>query len=190
MSARILLVDDHEIVREGIRMLISRSRPEWEICGEAANGNDAVEAIKNLKPDVVVLDITMPGLSGLEVASQVTKLNLGSRVLMFTMHESEMLHGEVRRTGAQGYVLKSQAARDLIRAIDTLLAGGSFFGPQSVSTPPGGRREKGPGEPGLGMVHRRARLFRRSAGTLRLRNPGPLDEPFSGSFWEKRCCAL
>jgi DNA-binding NarL/FixJ family response regulator len=128
MPARILIADDHEIVREGIRMLISRSRPEWEICGEAANGNDAMEAIKSLKPDVVVLDITMPGMSGLEVSSHVTKLDLASRVLIFTMHESEMLPGEVRRTGAQGYVLKSQAARDLIRAIDALLAGGTFFG--------------------------------------------------------------
>ena len=128
MPARILIADDHEIVREGIRMLISRSRPEWEICGEAANGKDAMEAIQRLKPDVVVLDITMPGMSGLEVSSQVTKLDLASRVLIFTMHESEMLPGEVRRTGAQGYVLKSQAARDLIRAIDALLAGGTFFG--------------------------------------------------------------
>jgi DNA-binding NarL/FixJ family response regulator len=128
MPARILIADDHEIVREGIRMLISRSRPEWEICGEAANGSEAMEAIKSLKPDVVVLDITMPGMSGLEVSSQVTKLDLASRVLIFTMHESEMLPGEVRRTGAQGYVLKSQAARDLIRAIDALLEGGTFFG--------------------------------------------------------------
>jgi DNA-binding NarL/FixJ family response regulator len=128
MPARILIADDHEIVREGIRMLISRSRPEWEICGEAANGSEAMQAIKVLKPDVVVLDITMPGMSGLEVSSQVTRLDLASRVLIFTMHESETLPGEVRRTGAQGYVLKSQAARDLIRAIDALLEGGTFFG--------------------------------------------------------------
>jgi hypothetical protein len=107
------------------------------------------------------------------------------------MHESEMLHGEVRRTGAQGYVLKSQAARDLIRAIDTLLAGGSFFGPQSVSTPPAGRRERGPGEPGLRMVHRRPRLFRRSAGAPRPRNLVRQTSPFSTSLvWTKRCCAL
>jgi DNA-binding NarL/FixJ family response regulator len=180
MTARILIVDDHEIVREGIRMLISRSRPEWEICGEAANGSDAVEAIKNLKPDVVVLDITMPGLSGLEVASQVTKLDLGSRVLMFTMHESEMLHGEVRRTGAQGYVLKSQAARDLIRAIDTLLAGGSFFdGPQSVSTGPGNDRERGPGKPGFGMVPNRRHRVRRSVCAHARCSPVRRKSPFS-----------
>lgn len=139
MSARILIVDDHAIVREGIRMLIARSRPKWEICGEAANGNDALEAIKDLKPDVIVLDITMPGMSGLEVAAKVATLDLGSRVLMFTMHESEMLPAEVRKAGAQGYVLKSQATRDLIRAIDMLLAGDTFFGPGSVPGPRGDR---------------------------------------------------
>ncbi|MCU1297194.1 MAG: DNA-binding response regulator [Acidobacteriaceae bacterium] len=121
-------------------MLIARSRPEWEICGEAANGNEALEAIKSLKPDVVVLDITMPGMSGLEVAAKVATLDVGSRVLMFTMHESEMLPSEVLKAGAQGYVLKSQATRDLIRAIDTLLAGDTFFGPESVSEPGSGTR--------------------------------------------------
>ena len=73
MSARILIVDDHEIVREGIRTLIVRSRPDWEICGEASDGEQAVKAIVALKPDVVVLDITMPKLSGLEAASQIAK---------------------------------------------------------------------------------------------------------------------
>ena len=130
MPARILLVDDHEIVREGIRTLIARSRPEWEICGEAGNGEEALEAVKTLKPDVVILDITMPKMNGLEAAPQIAKLGLGCRVLMFTMHDSERLSGEVRQAKAQGLVLKSQAARDLIRAVDRLLAGGTFFGSQ------------------------------------------------------------
>jgi DNA-binding NarL/FixJ family response regulator len=130
MSARILLVDDHEIVREGIRTLISRSRPEWKICGEARDGEEALEAVRNLKPDVVILDITMPKMSGLEAASRIAKLGLGCRVLMFTMHDSERLSGEVRQAEAQGLVLKSQAARDLIRAVDRLLDGGTFFSPQ------------------------------------------------------------
>jgi DNA-binding NarL/FixJ family response regulator len=130
MPARILLVDDHEIVREGIRTLIARSRPEWEICGEAGNGEEALEAVKTLKPDVVILDITMPKMSGLEAAPQIAKLGLGCRVLMFTMHDSERLSSEVRQAEAQGLVLKSQAARDLIRAVDRLLAGGTFFGSQ------------------------------------------------------------
>ena len=134
MPARILLVDDHEIVREGIRTLIARSRPEWEICGEARNGEEALEAVKTLKPDVVILDITMPKMSGLEAAPQIAKLGLGCRVLMFTMHDSRRLAMDVRQAKAQGLVLKSQAARDLIRAVDRLLAGGTFFAtPQDVA---------------------------------------------------------
>ena len=128
MATKILIVDDHEIVREGIRTLIARARPQWEIIGEANRGVQAIEMCETLKPDVIVLDITMPGMSGLEVASKMAASRLPCRVLMFTMHESEMLSGEVRQAGAHGFVLKSQAARDLIRAIDCLLAGGTFFG--------------------------------------------------------------
>lgn len=129
MAARILIVDDHEIVREGIKTLISRERPQWEVCGEASTAQQALEATRRLRPDVTVLDITMPGLSGLEVASSI--FELGSRVLMFTMHESEHLSSEVSRAGAQGFVLKSQANKDLIRAIERLLGGGTFFGSES-----------------------------------------------------------
>jgi len=136
MPARILIVDDHEIVREGIRTLIVRSRPDWEICGEASDGEQAVKAIVALKPDVVVLDITMPKLSGLEAAAQIGKIGLRSRVLMFTMHESERLSIEVRQAKAQGFVLKSQAARDLIRAIVCLLSGGTFFGSECEAQAP------------------------------------------------------
>src|SRR6478672_6111212 len=130
MPIRILLVDDHEIVREGIRTLIARSRPEWEICGEAKDGEEALEAVRTLKPDIVILDITMPRMSGLEAAPRIAELGLGCRVLMFTMHDSERLSREVRQAEAQGLVLKSEAARDLIRAVDRLLAGGTFFNSQ------------------------------------------------------------
>jgi DNA-binding NarL/FixJ family response regulator len=130
MAARILLADDHEIVREGIRTLIARSRPEWEICGEARDGEEALEAVRNLKPDVVILDVTMPKMSGLEAAPRIAKLGVGCRILMFTMHDSERLASEVRQAEAQGLVLKSQAARDLIRAVDRLLDGGTFFSPR------------------------------------------------------------
>lgn len=128
MPVKILIVDDHEIVREGVRTLIVRSRPEWKIVGEASGGAQAIEMCKTLYPDVLVLDITMPGMSGLEAASAIADLGSGCRVLIFTMHESQQLVGEVRQVGAHGLVLKSQAARDLIRAIDSLLAGGTFFG--------------------------------------------------------------
>jgi DNA-binding NarL/FixJ family response regulator len=129
MAARILIVDDHEIVREGIRTLLRRIRPEWVVCGEAKNGKEAVEAAAALTPDILILDVTMPVMSGLEAAARIARMGLASRVLIFTMHETKSLINEVRATGAQGYVVKSQASRDLIVAIDRILAGGTFFGP-------------------------------------------------------------
>jgi DNA-binding NarL/FixJ family response regulator len=132
MTSRILIVDDHEIVREGIRTLLSRSRPQWEIVGEAVNGQLAIDAVKNLKPDVVILDVTMPVMSGLEAAPRIVALNTGTRILIFTMHQSETFVSEVRSAGAQGYVVKSQASRDLILAIDALLSGGTFFSSNDI----------------------------------------------------------
>ncbi len=125
---KILVVDDHEIVREGIRTLLYRSRPDWDICGEASNADEALNAVKQLEPDILILDITMPGISGLEVARQISTMGLRCRILVFTMHDSERLQTEVRGVGAHGYVLKSQAAHDLIFAIEHVLAGGTFFG--------------------------------------------------------------
>ncbi len=114
MPARILIADDHEVVRQGVRAMILRSRPQWEICGDAANGDEALQAIQALKPDVAVLDITMPGMSGLEVAYEVNRRHLPTALLMFTMHESSRLVGEIREAGAQGFVSKSCAGRDLL----------------------------------------------------------------------------
>jgi DNA-binding NarL/FixJ family response regulator len=127
MKPKILVVDDHEIVREGIRRLLTRSRPEWEICGEAANGEQAVGAVEQIRPDVVILDISMPGMGGLEAASRIAKMGLGCRTLIFTMHESNRLEAEIRDIGAHGYVQKSQAARDLVVAIERVLQGETFF---------------------------------------------------------------
>jgi two-component system nitrate/nitrite response regulator NarL len=134
MTSRILIVDDHEIVREGIRTLLNRARPQWEICGEATNGQLAIEAVKNLKPDLIILDVTMPVMSGLEAAPRIVALSLGTRILIFTMHQSETFANEVRHAGGHGYVVKSQASRDLILAIDSLLAGGTFFSPVDISS--------------------------------------------------------
>lgn len=143
MKARILIVDDHEIVREGIRTLLMRTRPEWEICGEAANASEAIEAVKMLAPDLVVLDITMPSVSGIDVAREIRGMNAPSRILMFTMHDSTQLDAEVREAGADGFVLKSQAIRDLVIAIEMLLAGGTFFGSPGTTDPP--KRNKASG---------------------------------------------
>ena len=128
MPVRILIVDDHEVVREGVRMILNKARPQWEICGEAINGRDAIDAAANLKPDIVLLDITMPGMSGLDAASQIARLDVAGPILIFTMHESGELANDAKRVGARGYVTKSHAARHLVLAIETLLSGGTFFG--------------------------------------------------------------
>jgi DNA-binding NarL/FixJ family response regulator len=127
VPVRILIADDHDVVREGVRAIL-RKRPDWEICGEAANGQEAVSQIESLQPDVVILDITMPKMSGLDVARKIVHNIPRSRVLMFTMHDSETVEQAVRGSGAHGLVLKLNAARDLVKAVDTLVEGGTFFG--------------------------------------------------------------
>lgn len=128
MGAKILVVDDHEVMRRGVRSLIEESGREWEVCGEAATGAQAIEAAQVLGPDVVILDISLPGMSGIEAASRIAATARGCRVLLFTMYESKRLAAEARGSGARGYVLKSQAAHHLIRAIEAVLAEGNFFG--------------------------------------------------------------
>jgi two-component system, NarL family, invasion response regulator UvrY len=138
--ARLVIADDHEIVREGIRRILIRLRPDWEICGEAASGTEAIELATTLKPNIVVLDITMPGMSGLEAARRIARSNVGCRILIFTVHDSDWLKTEIRDAGGHGYVQKSQVARDLITAIEVLLEGGTFFGEAGPETPQGGTR--------------------------------------------------
>jgi DNA-binding NarL/FixJ family response regulator len=130
MSARILIADDHEVVRQGIRTILS-AKHDWEICGEAVNGQEAVKLANELKPDAIIMDITMPVMSGLEAARQLSKSKDAPPILIFTMHESRSLADSVQDTGARGFVFKSRAARDLIQALETLLHGGTYFGPDS-----------------------------------------------------------
>ncbi len=132
MKANVMIVDDHEIVREGIRGLLNSSRPDWTICAEASDGQQAIEAAARLRPDVIILDLTMPGMNGFEVASHITKRKLNTRILIFTMHSSDELSEEIRKAGAHGYVQKSQASRDLVDAIECLLQGGTFFEAERV----------------------------------------------------------
>src|SRR5258708_12464873 len=128
MSAKILIVDDHYVVRQGVRSILAE-RPEWEICGEAATGEEAVDAATTLRPDVVILDVTMPGISGLDAASRIIALGTGARILIFTMHESQRMAADVREAGAHGLLQKSQPARDLILPPHRLL-------PPDPSSPP------------------------------------------------------
>jgi DNA-binding NarL/FixJ family response regulator len=134
MPAKIMIVDDHEVVRQGVRTIL-RARPQWEIVGEASNGKEAVDLAKKLDADVIIMDITMPEMSGIEATREIAKLKLRSAVLIFTMHESKNLADTVREAGAQGFVLKSHAARDLLEALETLLGGGSFFGREAGKLP-------------------------------------------------------
>ncbi len=133
MAVRILMVDDHEILREGVRSLLAKFRPDWQIVGEAADGDQVMSLTRSLNPDIIILDITMPKVSGLEACVRMRKAGLKIPVLIFTTHESATLDSEVRRAGAQGYVLKSQAARSLVAAIDAIMSGGSFYGAPSES---------------------------------------------------------
>src|SRR6185503_15992782 len=127
MSAlRLLVVDDHAVVRRGVRALLE-SRPGWEICGEAVDGQDAIRKAADLKPDIVVLDISLPGLNGLEATSRILKESPKSEVLILTMHHSEELAQQVIKAGARGYVLKSDADQSLVAAIDKLSQHQTFF---------------------------------------------------------------
>lgn len=135
MPVSIFLADDHEVVRQGLRTIL-KARPEWNISGEAENGQNTIRDVQDLRPDVLILDITMPVMSGLEVTQELSKSLPGTRILIFTMHDSKSLVKAVRKAGARGYVLKSRAARDLIRAVEALLKGDTFFGSDSVGESP------------------------------------------------------
>ena len=114
---RILVADDHDIVRQGLRSLL-QSRPGWEVCGEASNGREAVDMCMELKPEIVITDIAMPQMTGLEATRQILKANPKTQVIILTMHESEELLREVLDAGARGYVLKTDKGRELISAVD------------------------------------------------------------------------
>ena len=125
-AARILIADDHELLRRGLVAELSQV-PGWIVVAEVANGRAAVASAAVLKPDLVVLDLTMPELNGLEAARQILTADASMRILILTAHESEQLVREVLSVGARGYVLKSDAGRILVVALQALLAGGSFF---------------------------------------------------------------
>jgi DNA-binding NarL/FixJ family response regulator len=119
MPVRILVADDHHVVRTGLRALLE-SKSGWQVCAEAANGREAVEKARELKPDVAVLDIGMPLLNGVEATRQIRKLSPKTEILILTMHDSDLLVQEVLAAGALGYILKDDADRNLIAAVDSL----------------------------------------------------------------------
>ena len=122
----ILIADDHEVARQGIRALLE-SHPGWEVCAEAKDGREAVELATNSKPDIALLDIGMPNLNGLDAARQILAMSPAIRILILTMHDAEQVVREVLAAGARGFVLKSDAARDLVDAVDALQHRRTFF---------------------------------------------------------------
>jgi DNA-binding NarL/FixJ family response regulator len=121
-----LVADDHEIVRRGLKALLE-AQPEWEVVAEAVTGREAVEKAKQTTPEVAILDVGMPDLNGLEATRQVLKALPSTEVLILTMHESEQIVREVLDAGARGYVLKSDAGRDLVAAVEALCQHRTFF---------------------------------------------------------------
>jgi DNA-binding NarL/FixJ family response regulator len=124
----ILIADDHEVVRRGIRALLE-ARPDWKICGEAATGREAAEKAARLHPDLVLLDLAMPETDGLEAITRILAARPGAKVLVVTMNDSGEMASRVLAAGASGLVLKSDAARDLVRAVQSVEKGQPFLSP-------------------------------------------------------------
>ncbi len=125
-TLRILVADDHDVVRQGLRSLLE-SQPGWEVCAEASNGREAVELTAKLKPEIVIADITMPNMTGLEATRQILKTNPKVQVIILTMHESQELLRAVLDAGARGYVLKTDKGRELISAVEAVRHHNAFF---------------------------------------------------------------
>ena len=129
VKLRILIADDHEMVRQGLKRVLGM-RPGWVICGEATNGIEAVELARRLKPNVVVLDLSMPRMDGLEATREIRKALPHTEVLILTMHDSEQLIREVLAAGARGYLLKSDAGTLLLAAVESVSRRQSFYTPK------------------------------------------------------------
>ncbi|HMI52143.1 MAG TPA: response regulator transcription factor [Candidatus Saccharimonadales bacterium] len=125
-TLRLLVADDHEIVRKGLRSILEQ-QPGWQVAGEAKDGRETVAKAKELKPDVIVVDISMPSLNGLEATRQMLKDDAKTKVLILTMHDTDPLIREVLDAGARGYVLKSDASRDLVTAVEAVRRNKTFF---------------------------------------------------------------
>jgi DNA-binding NarL/FixJ family response regulator len=129
MKLRILLADDHEIVRKGLRSLLEKHEG-WEVCGEASDGREALAMAQQLRPDVIIVDIGMPHLNGLDTTRQLLQLDPHFKVIVLTITDSDQVIREALNAGARGFILKSDAARDLVSAVEALQSKRMFFTPR------------------------------------------------------------
>jgi len=128
---RILVADDHDIVRRGLKQLLT-AKAGWEVCAEAKNGRDAVILAEQHKPDVVVMDVSMPELNGLEAARRIRKQLPKTEVVILTLHFSDQLVHDIVQAGARAYIMKSDADRDLVAAVEAVSHRRSFFTPKAA----------------------------------------------------------
>lgn len=126
MALRVLVVDDHEAVRRGVYAILG-SRRDIEVCGEAADGSDAVDKARSLKPDLIVMDISMPVMDGISAAREIRKMSPDTAIIVLSMHDSSQLVETAKGLGLRGYVTKSEAASSLLQAVDSVIAGRPFF---------------------------------------------------------------
>jgi DNA-binding NarL/FixJ family response regulator len=130
-ALRILIADDHDLLRRGVKALL-QSHAGWEICGEARTGREAVAKAEELKPDIVILDFSMPDLDGLEAARRIRKASANTEILVLSVYHSDQLIREILEAGVRGYVVKSDSDRDLIIAVETLAKHKPFFTPSAT----------------------------------------------------------
>ena len=139
---QILIADDHEVVRQGVRVLLE-ANPDWSVCCEAATGREAVAKATEFHPDVVVLDIAMPEMNGLEAARQIRRAVPTAKILVLTVHQIDQLAQEFIDAGVRGYLLKADAGRMLVDAVKMVLKGETFFTPSLVDTAEGATPTRG-----------------------------------------------
>src|SRR6202171_1118713 len=125
---RVLIVDDHALIRRGVQTILLPF-PEWELCGEADNVNDAIRMADELKPEVIIMDVSMPGLDGIEATREICKTQPHTKIVLLTLHESPDLVRSAFRAGARGYLLKTDAEQELVKALTVVIGEGAYISP-------------------------------------------------------------
>lgn len=141
-TMKVFLADDHALLRDGVKAIIAGD-PRYEVAGESGDGREALERIEAMKPDIAVIDISIPTMSGVEIARQLKKFHPAIRVLMLSQHDNEEYVRELMAIGVEGYILKSNASDELLRALDAIMDGNTFLSPQITTRLVSGMRESG-----------------------------------------------